>query len=291
MKFAINLPIVAEFADPRLLVRMGQEAEAAGWDGVFTWDTLLLDEVWRPPVVDPWVVLSGIAATTRRVRIGTMIAHLARRDPPKVAREVATLDILSEGRMTLGVGLGYNASADFKALGHNPNDRDRANRLDECLEIITGLWSGEPFSYSGSYYHIADTTFTPTPVQRPRVPIWTAGYWPNKRPFRVRGSRWDGICPAEVERQAGAAEGDFRIVATSPARVAEIRAYVMRHRRAATPLDMVISRGLHERSDDVVGLVEAYAAAGVTWLLRDMLPWEVSVEEGWRIIRGGPPRV
>ncbi len=65
----------------------------------------------------------------------------------------------------------------------------------------------------------------------------------------------------------------------------------MRYRTVATPLDVVISRGLHERTDDVAGLVEGYAAAGVTWLLRDMLPWEVSVEEGWRIIRRGPPRV
>src|SRR5262249_41581277 len=176
MQYAVNLPILAAFSDPNTLVDLAKTAEATGWDGVFVWDSLLFDQQWMPPIVDPWIILAAIAASTERVKIGTMIAQLARRRPWKVAREVVTLDHLSGGRMILGVGLGSSAAAEFEQFGEEGDARVRADKLDECLDILNGLWSGTPFSYQGKYYQLKETTFLPKPVQQPRVPIWVAGY-------------------------------------------------------------------------------------------------------------------
>ena len=102
MRYAVNLPIVGEYSDPKALVELAKDAEAAGWDAVFVWDSLVFDPDWKPPVSDPWIVLGAIASHTERIKIGTMVAQLARRRPWKVAREVVTLDHLSGGRMILG---------------------------------------------------------------------------------------------------------------------------------------------------------------------------------------------
>lgn len=286
MQYAVNLPILAAFSDPNTLVDLAKIAETAGWDGVFVWDSLLFDQQWMPPIVDPWITLAAIATSTERVKIGTMIAQLARRRPWKLAREVVTLDHLSNGRMILGVGLGYSAAAEFEQFGEEGDARVRADKLDECLDILTGLWSGTPFSYQGHYYQLKETTFLPKPVQQPRVPIWVAGYWPNKRPFR-RAARWDGACPAEMEIR----EDGFSILPSSPESARTMIGYINAHRTNSEPFDVIVSRALPQ--DDPVQtaeLVAAYAEAGVTWLLRDMLPWEVSLEQAYDIVRGGPPQ-
>ncbi len=286
MQYAVNLPILAAFSDPNTLVDLAKIAETAGWDGVFVWDSLLFDQQWMPPIVDPWITLAAIATSTERVKIGTMIAQLARRRPWKVAREVVTLDHLSRGRMILGVGLGYSAAAEFEQFGEAGDARVRADKLDECLDILTGLWSGTPFSYQGQYYQLKETTFLPKPVQQPRVPIWVAGYWPNKRPFR-RAARWDGACPAEIEIR----DDGFSILPSSPESARTMTGYINAHRTSSEPFDVIVSRALPQ--DDPVQtaeLVAAYAEAGVTWLLRDMLPWEVSLEQAYEIVRGGPPQ-
>ncbi len=288
MRYAVNLPILGEFSNPRALVDLAREAEAANWDAVFVWDSLLFDNKMMPPIADPWIALAGIAASTSRIKIGTMIAQLARRRPWKVAREVVTLDHLSAGRMILGVGLGFSAAAEFEQFGEEGDARVRANKLDECLDVLVGLCSGEPFSYSGEYYHVKETIFLPCPIQQPRVPIWVAGYWPNKRPFR-RAARWDGVCPAEVEAHN---DGSLTILQTSPQTARTIAAYVDEHRTSNAPFDMIISRALpHDDPEQTAALVAAYAEAGVTWLLRDMMPWEVSLAQAYKIIRRGPPSV
>jgi probable F420-dependent oxidoreductase len=285
MQYAVNLPVVASFSDPRTLVDLAKTAEAAGWDGVFVWDSLLFDQKWMPPIADPWITLAAIAASTERVKIGTMIAQLARRRPWKVAREVATLDQLSGGRMILGVGLGYSAAAEFEQFGEEGDARVRADKLDECLDIIVGLWSGAPFSYQGKYYQLKETTFLPKPVQQGRVPIWVAGYWPNKRPFR-RAARWDGACPAEMEIR----DDGFSILPSSPESARNMLAYIKAHRSNSEPFDMIVSRALPDDPAQTAELVAAYTEAGVTWIYRDMLPWEVSLEQAYEIVRRGPPQ-
>lgn len=284
MRHALNLPIMNEFSNPQLLSELAQEAEAGGWDGVFVWDILLFDPQSMPAVTDPWIVLAAIAMRTQRIKIGPMVATLARRRPWKVAREAVALDHLSGGRLVLGVGLGQSGSGDFAQFGENSDPKIRASRLDEALDIVDGLCSGEPFSYSGEHFQIQETIFQPRPIQE-RIPIWIAGWWPNKAPMR-RAARWDGAYPAEVN----ATDSSLEVIPSSPETVRAILAFIHQHRVKTTPFDMVISRNLwHEEPETARELVTGLAQAGATWIIQDVLPWEVSPEQARKLIRRGPP--
>ncbi|MFC7586355.1 LLM class flavin-dependent oxidoreductase [Nonomuraea antimicrobica] len=176
VRFAVGLPNVGAFGDPALLVDLAVAAEEHGWDGVFLWDHLIYpDPAW--PVVSPTVVLSAIAARTRRVRIGVLMVALPRRRPQMVAKETATLDVLSGGRLVFGAGLG-SQDAEYADFGEDPDLKARAARLDSGLEEVTRLWGRLP----------------PSPVQRPRIPVWCPGRWPTRAGFR-RAVWWDGAMP------------------------------------------------------------------------------------------------
>lgn len=285
MRHALNLPTMSDYSDPHLLSDLAHEAEAAGWDGVFVWDILLFDPQQMPAVTDSWIALAAIALRTERIKIGPMVATLARRRPWKVAREVAALDQLSGGRMVLGVGLGQSGSGDFAQFGEDSDPKVRARKLDEALDIVSGLLSGEPFQYSGDYYQIKETVFTPRPVQE-RVPIWVAGWWPNKAPMR-RAARWDGAYPAEVN----ATDSSLEFIPTSPETVRTIMQFIHQSRTKTTPFDMVISRSLwHEDTATVKALVSGFAEAGATWMIQDVLPWELTPDQARELIRRGPPQ-
>jgi alkanesulfonate monooxygenase SsuD/methylene tetrahydromethanopterin reductase-like flavin-dependent oxidoreductase (luciferase family) len=166
---------------PDTLVELAVEAEAAGWDGVFLWDHLHFVRALHFDVHDPWVMLGAIAHATERVLLGTLVTPVARRQPWELAKQVTTLDHLSRGRAVLGVGLGETAEDDFAAFGLDPDDHARAARLDEGLEVLEGLWSGQPYVHHGPAFDV-DAEFLPPPVQRPRPPIWVGGIWPHRRP-------------------------------------------------------------------------------------------------------------
>ena len=111
-----------------------------------------------------------------------------------MAREALTLDHLSKGRMILGVGIGAPPDVEFEYFGEESGTKIRAQMLGEGLDIITGLWSGNPFSYNGTHYKLEEMTFLPKPKQEPRIPIWVGGGVPNKAPFR-RAARYEGVSP------------------------------------------------------------------------------------------------
>src|SRR5579863_6868421 len=197
MRYAINLPAFGAFADVRALAGLASEAEEAGWDGFFIWDHIQSEA--GVPVADPWVALAAIALKTERIRIGALVTPLPRRRPWKLARETATLDRLSGGRLVVGAGIGGDQwFREFSTFGEPVEDRIHAAQLDEGFDVLAGLWSGERFSYEGQYYTARDALFLPTPVQSPRIPIWVAGIWPNKAPMR-RAARWDGFFPIANE--------------------------------------------------------------------------------------------
>ena len=193
-----------------------------------------------------------------------MVTPLPRRRPWVVARQAVTLDHLSGGRLILGVGLGFPPDREYTALGEDPDDRVRAQKLDESLKIIDGLWSGKPFAFSGEHYTIEETTFSPRPLQQPRIPIWVAGMWPSRAPMR-RAARWDGAFPIRSDLA-------FLDVAT----MNEIAAYVAKHRRSGRAFDLVIGRDLPADHAEARDAVAAYAAAGATWWIEsDQTPDEV----------------
>ena len=212
VRFGLYVANYGEFSDVRALGELAREAEVGGWDGIFLFDSIQPSEPGSyEPVADPWLALMAIALATERIRFGTLVTPLARRRPPKLDRETVTLDQASRGRLLLGVGLGYGPSADpeFAGLGEDSDPVVRAAKLDEGLEVLTGLWSGKPFSHAGQYYQVQETTFLPTPVQTPRIPIWVGGFWPNRRPMRRAAvmtacshSTWTGpVAPSSLRRR------------------------------------------------------------------------------------------
>jgi alkanesulfonate monooxygenase SsuD/methylene tetrahydromethanopterin reductase-like flavin-dependent oxidoreductase (luciferase family) len=189
MKRGIFIAPFDELVEPRVVADLAASAEAHGWDGVFVWDHI----VYRAPVravADPWIVLSAIACATSTLRIGPMVTPLARRRVQKLARETVTLDHLSGGRLTLGVGLGSDNSGELGPFGEETDPRGRARLLDDGLERLSAMWAGE---------------FEPAPVQQPRIPVWVAARWPNRRPVR-RAVRWDGLFPIEMPGPEALAE-------------------------------------------------------------------------------------
>ena len=198
LRSALWLPLFDELADASAAARLAAEAEEAGWHGFFVWDNLN----WHPPVrqvADSWITLAAAAAATERLRLGPMVTPLARRRPAKVARETATLDRLSGGRLTLGVGLGSDRfGAEFSATGEQLDDRERGQMLDEALQILTAAWSGLPVHHRGQHYTVDGIQFLPRPVQRPGVPVWVAGLPGNARPLR-RAARYEGFFPVNLE--------------------------------------------------------------------------------------------
>lgn len=193
MRFGLDVGTTGEFADPRLLADLAAQAESSGWDGFFLWDVVLAGgpDGSPVPVVDPWLSLAPVALATRRIRIGVMVTPLPRRRPWHLARQVTTLDHLSGGRVTVGVGLG-NRAEELRCLGEPVDPRERAELLDEGLDLLDAFWSGEEVNFAGRHHRVAGVTLLPGPVQRPRPPVWVAAGWPRRRPVR-RAARWDGV--------------------------------------------------------------------------------------------------
>src|ERR671914_204960 len=205
MRSGLFMPLFDALADPAVVARLSAEAGEAGWHGVFVWDNLR----YREPVVDvadPWITLAAMATATERIRLGPMVTPLARRRPVKVARETATLDRLSNGRLTLGVGLGSDRfGSEYSITGEELDERKRARMLDEALEILQAAWPGELVEHRGEHYTVDSMRFLPRPVQRPGVPIWVAGFYGKPRPLR-RALRYQGFFPVGLEHPDQLAE-------------------------------------------------------------------------------------
>jgi alkanesulfonate monooxygenase SsuD/methylene tetrahydromethanopterin reductase-like flavin-dependent oxidoreductase (luciferase family) len=194
LRYSINIPNFGDFADPKVVGEAARLAEEAGWDGLFIWDPLIgynQQWGWVSQMAATNILLTAASLATKRIRLGTQVTPVPRRRPRQLAREIATLDRLSGGRMVLGVGLGDPVEEEYGRFGEPTDRKILAGLLDEGLQVITLLWSGEPVSFHGRYVTVDDVAMQPTPVQRPRVPIWVGGGWPNKGPAR-RAARWDG---------------------------------------------------------------------------------------------------
>jgi alkanesulfonate monooxygenase SsuD/methylene tetrahydromethanopterin reductase-like flavin-dependent oxidoreductase (luciferase family) len=264
-----------------MLVELAVAAEEAGWDGFFLWDHLL----WRDPgghVADSTVVISAAAARTERIRIGIMVNQLARRRAAKVARETITLDVLSGGRLIVGAGLG-SLPAEFTAFGESADPRVRAARLDESLHLLDALWTGQPVTFHGEYLTATDVTMLPRPVQRPRIPIWCGGRWPNQRPFR-RAARWDGVMPTHVGYGLGET--------MPPDELRAVIRYTREHRTTDGPFDVALEgRTDGSAADRGAQVVTAYARVGLTWWIEALGWWRGTPADAMNRIRQGPPAI
>ena len=281
MQYGLVIPC----SDARVVVELAREAEAAGWDGVFIPDCIAIDPALGPQAAgyDPWVTLGAIAVQTRNVRLGTMLTPVSRRRPWKLARETATIDQLSHGRLVLPVGLGALDDLGFGKVGEATDRKTRAELLDEGLEIVAGLWSGEPFSFSGKHYQVQEITFQPPPVQA-RIPIWVVGAWPRPKSMQ-RVLRWDGLLPAKMNEDGGFGE-------VTPADLAAMRAFINEHRRQTTPFDIVMEgRTPGDDREQARAVVRPFAEAGATWWNEAMWSAPNAPEDVRARIRQGPPRL
>lgn len=289
MRFAAYVPNFGPYGDARVLADLAFEAEEAGWDGFFLWDqvskTTLTPTV--DAMVDPWIALATIALRTRTIRLGMLVTPLPRRRPWMVARQAVSLDHLSNGRLIFGAGAG-GGYFDFEALGEPTDAKTLAAMLEEGLEVVAGLWSGEPYHHDGSFYHIKEAQFLPRPVQSPCIPIWVASMWPARASAR-RAARWDGIVPIGRDLPLNAM--------LTPADMREIVLYVSSQPTYTTPFEIVHS-GITEGRDAAHdrAIVAAYQQVGVTWWVEKILPerwgsWtEWPLEAMHERIRQGPPR-
>jgi alkanesulfonate monooxygenase SsuD/methylene tetrahydromethanopterin reductase-like flavin-dependent oxidoreductase (luciferase family) len=233
MKRAIDVALFGELADPRVAARLAARAEERGWDGFFVWDHIVHRSPLRA-IADPWVALAAIACATSRLRIGALVTPLSRRRVHKVARETATLDLLSDGRLVFGAGLGVTRNNELEPFGEVTDPRERARLLDQGLDALAGYWAGE---------------FEPVPVQRPRPPVWVAGVWPNRRPVR-RALHWDGYFPVDMP---------------GPEALAELAAEVREARPDGGPFDLITE--LPPDTD-----LGPWERAGLTWGVTDFGP-------------------
>ncbi|HLV98258.1 MAG TPA: LLM class flavin-dependent oxidoreductase [Ktedonobacterales bacterium] len=281
MQFAIDLPPFGPYSDPHLVAELAHEAEEAGWNGFFLWDHINYQREGLPEpleIADPWITLAAMALRTTSIKLGPMVTPLPRRRPWKLARETVTLDHLSGGRLILGVGLGSDGSGEYHDFGEPTDATVRGAMLDEGLTILTRLWSGEEVSYQGAYYQLAPVRFRPTPVQRPRIPIWVAGIWPHHKPFR-RAAQFDGVYPQQ--RGHALMPEDFRAVL----------AFIQTQRTHTTPFE-ALAYGLTSGSDHAADAaqVASFAQAGATWWLEHFAP-QHTVEQVRARIRVGPPQL
>jgi alkanesulfonate monooxygenase SsuD/methylene tetrahydromethanopterin reductase-like flavin-dependent oxidoreductase (luciferase family) len=266
MRHALFLPIFEELAEPITVARLAAEAEAAGWDGVFVWDHIAYRDV--SAVADPWVTLAAMACATQSIRIGPMVTPLPRRRPLKLAREVATLDRLSRGRVTIGVGIAGDTSRELSGTGEAVDAKVRAAMLDEGLDVLTAAWEGETLTHKGMHYVVDGLATGPAPIQQPRPPIWVGLRYGNQAPLR-RAARYDGVFPVLVR---------------TPEQLEEVVAGVQAHRDPdAGPFDVAIGA--------VPGTDPApYEAAGATWFLTSFSPIGMTAAAARDALREGPPR-
>lgn len=279
MKFAVYLPNFGVCHDPRVIGKLGREAERAGWDGLFLWDHL----VWNDePVGDPWTSLAAVATVTSRLRIGPVVTPIPRRRPWQVAKQAVALDHLSSGRLVLGVGLG--SDADYRLFGEVGERRVQGAMLDEGLQLVDQLWSGGRVTSQGEHYDVRDVVSRPRPLQRPRIPIWVAGNWPGTNPFR-RAAGWDGVVP------------QGRGVELHPADFMEISKFISVFRKKTDPFALVHIGRTPDSSAKSRQMVAAYAECGVNWWLENCgVSWRSGALKAAPLptirdrISAGPPR-
>ncbi len=269
MKFALSFPNFGDFAEPDALVDLAVRAEEAGWEGFFLWDHIVVAD--GMPVADPWVALGAIAQATDRITIGPMVIALPRHRPWVVARQAVSVDRLSKGRFVLGVGLGFPPEEEFATFGDPIDARVRAEMLDEGLEIIRGIWGGEPFSFEGTHYTVRTNRFAPQPYERPRIPIWVAGMLPNRRPLR-RAARHDGVFPTY---------SDLSLLTVDD--VVGVKTYVERHREGPGGFDYVIA-GPPRTGREYAALEDA----GVSWYVCGPNPEGEPLARTRDWVSGGP---
>lgn len=270
MRYGFVIPDPKD-AQTNEIVGLAREAEAAGWDAIFFWDG-----DWG---YSPWVILSAMAVQTERIRLGAILHPLPWRQPWLFARDTATLDQLSQGRLIVSIGLGAVEEPDFERgrtpFGEPVDRKLRAQRMDEALEITTRLWSGEAVTFQGTHNQLDDFKLRPVPVQSPRIPIWAVGIW-GRRKSMERVLRCDGMLVSE---------------AASLDEIRAIKTFVTEQRTIDSPFDIVMEADTRaDTPEQTTAKARRWSDAGATWWVESMWSPECKLAEVQTRIQQGPPR-
>ncbi len=276
MRYTVQLPTdkvdqPGEFLTPEALAEMGRGAEAAGFQSCFVTDHPIPEDRWLATgghhALDPFVALSFVAAATTTIRLQTHVLVLPYRNPFITAKSLASLDVLSGGRVIAGVAAGY-LEAEFDAIGADFAHRNEV--CDETIHAMRAAWSGESLKMDGLHFRAAGNTARPRPIQRPGPPIWVGGN--SRRALRRAVELGDGWlpfpAPAKMASRVGTAKleglGDLRAL------LAYAREHAEKVGRSA-PLDVAFSPvAYHEPLPEPTALLDLAAEladAGVTWLV------------------------
>ncbi len=267
----MDFGFVVPWGDAADIAAMAVVAEQHGWDGLFVWEGIY--------GVDAWVSLAAAAVGTSTVRLGTMLTPVSRRKPWELAGQVATLDRLSNGRVTLSIGLGAPDTG-FANFGEQTDRRTRAELLDEGMSVMCALWTGQPVSFAGRHYHVTPSDFPAIThvVQQPRPPVWCVGALSSDKSMH-RALGWDGLLPQVVDNGAARQATLEEFAAAMPA----IRSTVGdRH------FDIIVEGSMQEHSP------AAWANTGATWWIESL--WDAmhgpdAVAASFDRLREGPPRL
>jgi alkanesulfonate monooxygenase SsuD/methylene tetrahydromethanopterin reductase-like flavin-dependent oxidoreductase (luciferase family) len=263
VRHAIHVPLFGSLADPRAVADIACAAEQAGWDGFFVWDHVLSPVAGQWEIADPWIVLAGAAMATDRIRLGPMVTPLPRRRLIKLARETVSLDRLSRGRLTMGLGTGRDVAREYSAFGEITDPHRLGRVLDEGAAVLTALWAGETVTHRGAVV-VDDVCARPGPVQQPRIPLWLGTNRTAGSPIE-RAARYDGIFPLGMD-------------VAGIARIAETIEAIRGGRDA---FDIAVAA---RPDQDLDGL----AAVGATWALHEFWPGD-RPEEVLEVIGRGRP--
>jgi alkanesulfonate monooxygenase SsuD/methylene tetrahydromethanopterin reductase-like flavin-dependent oxidoreductase (luciferase family) len=277
MRYGVYCANFGVLGDARTLIDMAVLTEEAGWDGFFVFDHIVPWPDRAVPSVDPWTVLAVVAERTELV-LGPLVTAVARRQPWELAHQVASVDRLSGGRLALGVGLGV--TSDFAVFGDTSNRAEHGDRLDEGLELLRQLWSGEPVHHSGAW-KVTGASLAPPPLGP--VPIWVAGRYGSRRPLR-RAARFDGFFPINTTW-----DPDDLL---TPRQLAEMVAVIGHHRGHVDGFE-ILTAGFTDSPSrtEVDDHVAPFADAGATWWLETLEPQRATLDELVERIRSGPPRL
>jgi alkanesulfonate monooxygenase SsuD/methylene tetrahydromethanopterin reductase-like flavin-dependent oxidoreductase (luciferase family) len=249
---------VIPWASEREFADLAAVAEQAGWDMVLSWEA-----VWAQ---DAWVTLAAAAMTTERIRLGTLLTPASRYRPWDLASRVGSVDRLSGGRVTVGVGLGA-LHGNWLAFEPDEGRAARAAKLDEGLAVYAGLMGGQPFEFTGEHWSArpVEEIVPPPPAQRPHPPVWCVGALvPGRSRQRSleRAARWQGVLPALAAGQDGHSGLTVPALREVVDRVAALRADAG---LSMEGYDVVVEGDSHGGFGAVRPPVEPWAEAGATW--------------------------
>jgi probable F420-dependent oxidoreductase len=279
VRFTLQHPIASAtcapaFLEPANLARLARAAEAAGFDALAFTEHPAPSHKWVSSgghdSFDPLTALAFCAAVTERIRLLPYLLVLPFRNPLLAAKQIATLDVMSGGRVLLGVGTGYLRS-EFSALG--VEHAERSDLLDEALGVLLGVWSGEDFRYDGRHFFAPGQTARPGPLQLPHPPIWIGGNSARARDRVVRvGQGW---APLLIDAGTAAMLGTSALptIAEVGAAVRDLRERAESAGRDPEGIDVQIEGAVTTRMDrpaaETASVIAELAGIGVTWMVVD----------------------